>query len=114
MGFEGSIQKWHFEEFHEGKIGRTVVLATDGLSDDVIPEKARDFCLWLLSLGQTEQRRTLPRRLRRELVNWPTPLHCDDKTMPEEDLGLKGRNLRGLNVIRRFSAKSIQKVALSC
>lgn len=81
MGCDGSIYKWHFEEFDEGTTGRTVVLATDGVSDDVIPEKTRDFCGWLLSLRQTELRRTLPRRLRGELSNWPTPHHCDDKTM---------------------------------
>jgi hypothetical protein len=81
MGFDRSLRKWHFEEFDEGPIGRTVVLATDGLSDDLIPQKTADFCHWLLTLRRTEERATLPRRLRRELTDWPTANHCDDKTL---------------------------------
>lgn len=81
MGFDRSFQRWHFEEFDEGTTGRTVVLTTDGLSDDVIPKKTLEFCQWLLALRKTEGRRTLPRRLRHELLNWPTPNHCDDKTL---------------------------------
>jgi hypothetical protein len=37
-----------------------------------------------------------------------------DWMMPDGGLGLKGRNLKGLNAIRRSSAKLISEVAVSC
>ena len=46
-------------------------------------------------------------------VNSRTSAVLGDWRMPEQSLGLKGRNLKGLNVIRRSSAKSIRKVAVS-
>ena len=46
-------------------------------------------------------------------VNSRTSGVLGDWKMPEKSLGLKGRNLQGLNGIRRSSAKSIGKVAVS-
>ena len=46
-------------------------------------------------------------------VNSRTSAVLGDWRMPGKNLGLKGRNLKGLNVIRRSSAKSIVKVAVS-
>ena len=46
-------------------------------------------------------------------VNSRTSAVLGDWRMSEESMGLKGRNLKGLNVIRRNSAKSIGKVAVS-
>ena len=47
-------------------------------------------------------------------VNSRTSAVLGDWKMPAENLGLKGRNLKGLNAIRRSSAKSISEVAVSC
>jgi hypothetical protein len=44
-------------------------------------------------------------------VNSRTSAVLGDWTMPGDSLGLKGRNLKGPNVIRRSSAKSIGGVA---
>jgi hypothetical protein len=46
-------------------------------------------------------------------VNSRTSAVLGDWKMPEKNLGLKGRNLKGLNEIRRSSAKSIGGVAVS-
>lgn len=46
-------------------------------------------------------------------VNSRTSAVLGDWKMPEKNLGLKGRNLKGLNEIRRSSAKSIGGVAAS-
>ena len=46
-------------------------------------------------------------------VNSRTSAVLGDWKLPEKDLGLKGRNLKGLNGIRRSSAKSIGRVAAS-
>jgi integrase len=47
-------------------------------------------------------------------VNSRTSAVLGDWIMPDGGLGLKGRNLKGLNEIRRSSAKSISEVAVSC
>jgi hypothetical protein len=46
-------------------------------------------------------------------VNSRTSAVLGDWRMPGESLGLKGRNLKGPNVIRRSSAKSIIEEAVS-
>lgn len=61
--------------------GRIVVLATDGVADDLDPERLDGFLDWLSSdIG-----RLVPlnrwRRLCRELRDWPVPNHVDDKTI---------------------------------
>jgi hypothetical protein len=46
-------------------------------------------------------------------VNSRTSAVLGDWRMPEESLGLKARNLKDLNGIRRSSAKSIGEAAVS-
>ena len=56
-------------------------LATDGISDDLVPEKLDGFCNWLVSsFGDISPSRRW-RRLAAELRAWPTPGHLDDKTL---------------------------------
>ena len=60
---------------------RTVVLVTDGVADDLAPERLDAFVNWLTDdIG-----RLAPvarwRRLCRELRAWPVPRHLDDKTV---------------------------------
>ena len=60
---------------------RRVLLATDGVSDDLDPGALARFLEWL----QSEASSLLPWRRRRRLAahlqNWPTPSHSDDKTV---------------------------------
>lgn len=60
---------------------RCVVLATDGIADDLRPDKLQGFVRWI-----AEEIAPLPplRRaacLRKELNRWPVPHHTDDKTL---------------------------------
>ena len=61
--------------------GRIVVLATDGVADDLDPERLGAFTDWLT----TDVARLAPmarwRRLHQELRDWPVPRHVDDKTV---------------------------------
>jgi hypothetical protein len=58
-----------------------VVLATDGVSDDLDTSRIGDFIRMLV----TEFAPLAPpqrwRELCRELTEWPTPHHLDDKTL---------------------------------
>jgi hypothetical protein len=61
--------------------GRTVVLASDGVADDLRPDRLDGFVAWL-----TDEIARLPepqraRRLAAELRAWPVPRHTDDKTL---------------------------------
>lgn len=61
--------------------GAVVVLATDGVADDLLPERIDGFVQWLMDdfAGMVPGQRW--RALQRELKNWPTPHHTDDKTL---------------------------------
>jgi serine/threonine protein phosphatase PrpC len=61
--------------------GDVVVLASDGVADDLLSDRVEGFLSWLM-----EEFAALPpsrrwRALRRELMEWPTPHHTDDKTL---------------------------------
>ncbi|RKG56898.1 protein phosphatase 2C domain-containing protein [Corallococcus sp. AB011P] len=61
--------------------GDVVVLATDGVADDLLPERMNGFVQWLMDdfAGMAPSNRW--RALQRELKDWPTPHHTDDKTL---------------------------------
>jgi hypothetical protein len=71
---------------------RVAVLATDGISDDIIPEKLEAFVRWLLGDFGPLDPRSRWRQLVSELKNWPTPKHLDDKTIA---VLVKGNGQRG-------------------
>ncbi len=58
-----------------------VVLATDGVADDLLPERIDGFVQWLMDdfAGMVPSQRW--RALQRTLKAWPTPHHTDDKTL---------------------------------
>ena len=57
------------------------MLATDGVADDLLPERIDGFVQWLMDdfAGMAPSQRW--RALQRELKDWPTPHHTDDKTL---------------------------------
>jgi len=57
------------------------VLASDGVSDDLRPDRLDDFVLWLKDKFTHLPPLARWRSLRRELAQWPTPRHLDDKTI---------------------------------
>jgi hypothetical protein len=61
--------------------GFRVLLATDGVADDLRPELVGSFVTYLASqFGQLPPQER-HRRLTAELRGWPTPRHFDDKTL---------------------------------
>jgi hypothetical protein len=52
-----------------------VMLCTDGISDDLLPERRLSFADKVFANGANI------RELRRTLIEWPVPLHSDDKTI---------------------------------
>ena len=80
LGTPHRIDDWWIVTEPPGR-GRTVVLATDGVADDLAPERLDAFTAWLAD----DVGRLAPaarwRRLCRELRAWPVPRHLDDKTV---------------------------------
>ena len=76
----GHSASWTSRSFRRDG-GEVIVLATDGVADDLLPERIDGFVQWLLEdfAGMTPKLRW--RALRRELQEWPTPHHTDDKTV---------------------------------
>lgn len=63
------------------KPGDGVLLMTDGISDDLIPEQLEPFFDAIYRRQQSSSKRRIKRWLESELQQWSTPRHGDDKTI---------------------------------
>ena len=61
--------------------GSVVILATDGVADDLIDDRLGDFARWLMNKFASLAPVRRWQALRKELINWPIPHHLDDKTL---------------------------------
>jgi len=61
--------------------GDGVLLMTDGISDDLVPEQLESFFQAIYQRQRRSSKRQMRQWLTRELNGWSTPLHGDDKTM---------------------------------
>lgn len=69
----------------------SLILATDGVADDLQPAALPTFLDWLDGVGQRAPRARGP-TLRRALERWPVPGHSDDKTIAVLQMQRKKRN----------------------
>ena len=81
LGIAADLTEWKIERISDPKPGTMVVLLTDGVSADLLPEKYGEFLRYL-----REDVAPLPPRRRwmelaHELRHWPVPNHADDKTI---------------------------------
>lgn len=81
LGLSSGVRDWTTLELPGTSKERVVVLATDGISDDLAADRYGALSDWLagtfLFLSAAER----SRQLAAELRNWPTPGHMDDKTI---------------------------------
>ena len=79
LGVTRRIGAWHWRRLAPG--ARRLLLCTDGVADDLLPDRHPALLDWLeqdlLPLPPQQRWRTLARELR----DWPTPRHTDDKTL---------------------------------
>lgn len=76
----GQAASWTYRSFPRAD-GEVVVLASDGVADDLLAERIDDFVTWLMDEFATLPPNKRWRALHRELTEWPTPRHTDDKTL---------------------------------
>jgi serine/threonine protein phosphatase PrpC len=79
LGVTRRIGAWHWRRLVPGT--RRLMLCTDGVADDLLPDRYPALLDWLEQdlLPLPSQRRW--RAMARELRDWPTPRHTDDKTI---------------------------------
>jgi len=81
LGVSKGSGSWKLVTLPASVEDRVAVLATDGIADDLVPEKINDFCDWLVVDFQNLKPADRWRQLMMELKDWPTPNHLDDKTL---------------------------------
>jgi hypothetical protein len=78
LGSPHKASDWQVHQLASLQKPWKLALATDGISEDLDPEKMPDFTIWLDQIGRL---RLPARALRRALASWPVPAHSDDKTL---------------------------------
>jgi len=81
LGASRGPSAWNLVQLAPTEEDRMAVLATDGVSDDLVPERLDGFFDWLAGTFQGSSPAERWRVLSAELRAWPTPGHLDDKTL---------------------------------
>jgi serine/threonine protein phosphatase PrpC len=74
-------EQWLTGEAELARPGDGVLLMTDGVSDDLQESQLPRFFTSLLHDLHARSRRSGKRWLERQFMNWPVPMHGDDKTL---------------------------------
>lgn len=78
LGSPHKLQDWRLQLLHAPP-SNCILMATDGVSDDLRPERRSSFLLWLKQeVASAEDAET---KLKKALLDWPVPYHRDDKTL---------------------------------
>jgi serine/threonine protein phosphatase PrpC len=81
LGASSTSRAWTLADLPPTDAGRVAVLATDGVSDDLLPERLDGFCTWLVEEFAPMVPQARHRSLTAALRAWPTPNHLDDKSL---------------------------------
>jgi serine/threonine protein phosphatase PrpC len=81
LGDPHKLDDWKLIDFKEYQPGDIVMLASDGIADDLVDERIPDLMNWLVKEYGSMAPKERTSALRKELINWPTSSHQDDKTI---------------------------------
>lgn len=81
LGVTKAFSAWRVAEVKLVEPGDGVILMTDGLADDLVPERLDGFNRKLIRETSKRGRRRGKRWLEQQLEAWPTAMHADDKTI---------------------------------
>lgn len=79
LGISRRISDWQCRTVKLHRPGQGIVLTTDGISDDI--DDTAGFTEAIITRLRGKGIRYSKRWMTRELENWPTPKHTDDKTI---------------------------------
>jgi Protein phosphatase 2C len=80
LGLSTNAKDWQFAVF-KSEPNTIAIIATDGVSDDLLPERIDSFTTWLVQKLQALPSRQRSPSLRMMLRQWPTAKHFDDKSL---------------------------------
>jgi serine/threonine protein phosphatase PrpC len=80
LGISKKYSDWVIGNFHLGS-GEAVVLMTDGISEDLVNGSEMLLLNSIRANFHTMSSRRVKKQLQKELMDWPTPNHLDDKTL---------------------------------
>lgn len=81
LGISKSFNDWSIANLTLSQPGDGILLATDGISDDLRPDRQEEFFRSMGKQVVRRKRRGAKKWFREQLECWPTPGHCDDKTL---------------------------------
>lgn len=81
LGISRSWSDWHCERLRLTQTGDAVLMVTDGVANDLRPERLEDFFRSVTKECSRRTRRNARKWLHEQLQTWPTPGHSDDKTI---------------------------------
>lgn len=81
LGVDRSWSAWHTADFALQAPGDMVLLMTDGVADDLVPQALNGFASAVHRHLKRLSRRRGRRWLAHEFTHWATPLHGDDKSL---------------------------------
>jgi len=74
-------RNWRIEEFNDEACTHRALLATDGVSNDLLEPRIAAMTEWLRNRFEGSSSRTSRSGMRNLLVKWPTPGSIDDKSI---------------------------------
>jgi len=81
LGVAKSTKEWSIITKPNFSVGSVILLATDGIADDLITDSLGDFMKVIIDDFANLSPQKRGRLLAHELKNWATPNHLDDKTL---------------------------------
>jgi serine/threonine protein phosphatase PrpC len=81
LGISKAWSDWQTAEIRLTRPGDGVIMMTDGISDDLQIGKLENFFKSVTTSTRVESKRRALDRLKKQLLDWPTPGHSDDKTI---------------------------------
>lgn len=81
LGIAADVREWRFYFEPQFTGAASILLATDGVADDLLPEKRTDFLTFLINQYGEQPARQRYQAIAKQLRAWPTPRHLDDKTV---------------------------------
>jgi hypothetical protein len=79
LGTPHGLRDWTIAPIAALQPGTAMLLTTDGVADDLVPERRAALVAWIVEeIGAAPSPR---RRLGQALREWPVPRHLDDKTL---------------------------------
>lgn len=81
LGIAADVREWRFHLETNLTGTAAILLATDGVADDLVSEKRAEFLNFLVTQYGPRPAAARARAIAKDLRDWPTPRHRDDKTV---------------------------------